>query len=532
MKAFSILSIIFLSIVLLGCQPSDSEPDEKPSPRLSSILINDGKIDFSFDPSIATYNLQLTNDIGEITIKPQSVDSNMSVSVNGKIVELNASTEAFKLNTGANYFSIEVGSGDLEKNKTYHVTVYRAYSSNTLLNNIEFPIGILSPVFNSDISTYKLSIPYNAEVNEITVATLDSTQTRLIEGLGNYSDHITIEVTAEDGISKRVYIIDVINLLPSPKELTSNDIYYIEVTKISDADAGAVEEISSAKFTGYATDNMSWKDCLWSASNSDGSCESGIETGSYNYIGETIQELAMVDGVLSSIKIDREEQIFEWVDQYNLMNYFNYYLSDEFVGRSGSDLFSMGISEIDLADISFSKAIYTDSDIKISSPTKLLTERFPTGSTGYLLDGKSNYTEFSYVNEFAGGQLTTISELITDGKSAAVYFCSYDNSNAYCNDYKLEFTTIGDINVLNVSVFDQSLDTYISRGTTQWAQVESYYGHNAITIADSKVAGYRSIIEMPDGLVGEIVEEYIGNNLSLNAVAEAAFEELLPKLNW
>ena len=414
------------------------------------------------------------------------------------------------------------------------------FNANTQLTTFELSTGTLTPEFDPSVTSYSVSVANDVSDISITPRSADSTQSIQVNGIDvvmnsttssialvSGENVITAVVTAEDGVSKRVYVIDVVNLPQSSQELLSNKIYYIEATNLSSD--GVVEEITSAEFTGYATDNMSWKDCLWSATYIEGSCESGIESMPDNYIGATIQGLALVDGVLSSITFDREDYIFEWIDQYNLITYSTYYFADQLVGRSASSLYTISFSEIDLAGTSFSKAINTYSDVEISSPKKLLTESFPPGSTAYLFDMKSNYTDFTGVNDINYVPFQTITDLTDGQNSAGVFFCTYYNSSENCNDYKLEFTPTG---VINVSVFDLPSGTYIPHGTTKWTQVDSYYGHNGITIADPEIAGYRSIIEMPGGLVGEIGEEYFGNNLSLNAVAEAAFEELLPNLDW
>ena len=118
------------------------------------------------------------------------------------------------------------------------------FNANTQLTTFELSTGTLTPEFDPSVTSYSVSVANDVSDISITPRSSDSTQSIQVNGIDVVMNSttssialvtgenvITAVVTAEDGVSKRVYVIDVVNLPQSSQELLSNKIYYIIKTK-------------------------------------------------------------------------------------------------------------------------------------------------------------------------------------------------------------------------------------------------------------------------------------------------------------
>ncbi len=101
----------------------------------------------------------------------------------------------------ANDFSKTITIGDSTTSK----------SSNANLSSLSVSGYTLSPEFNEDVTSYKVTVPNNVTSVDVSALAQDSKANVVVTGNGNLSvgkNNVMVEVTAEDG-SKKVYVVEV-----------------------------------------------------------------------------------------------------------------------------------------------------------------------------------------------------------------------------------------------------------------------------------------------------------------------------------
>ena len=92
--------------------------------NLSSLLISEGSLSPTFDPSVTSYTVDLDTNQSSITFTPTAEDSGVeSIEVNGTPVNSGSATAPLSLNEGTNVFNIVVTGSDAITTKTYIITV-------------------------------------------------------------------------------------------------------------------------------------------------------------------------------------------------------------------------------------------------------------------------------------------------------------------------------------------------------------------------------------------------------------------------
>ena len=182
---------------------------------LSSISVDNGTLDPTFNKNTKEYTVDLTNETSAITITAVPEDSTSTVTGDG----------LKSLNVGANRFEIEVAAEDGVSTDTYVVTVNRAASSVNKLSDLTVD-GTTITGFSSDNNNYSLNVPNDKTSVEIGATVLDPTST--VSGLGTKTlstgpNVITIPVTAEDG-SVNNYIITITRAKNSNNYLKKLDV--------------------------------------------------------------------------------------------------------------------------------------------------------------------------------------------------------------------------------------------------------------------------------------------------------------------
>lgn len=169
---------------------------------LASLNSNIGSLDPAFDKETLEYNIEVENEIENITLTGQKEDSLAKTSGFG----------TYKLVSGENKITIKVTS-ETGKTREYVVKVNKKPSADAFLKNIIINEGILAPEFNSTIKEYTVNV--TEEIEEIIVKGVPSKETSMVEGnkiykLNSGDNEIILTVTAEDGITKEEYKINVI----------------------------------------------------------------------------------------------------------------------------------------------------------------------------------------------------------------------------------------------------------------------------------------------------------------------------------
>ncbi|WP_212963092.1 cadherin-like beta sandwich domain-containing protein, partial [Cohnella xylanilytica] len=187
------------------------EPSVSNVAKLSALSVTSGELSPAFHPDTAEYAVNVANDVASIGVKPTS-EAGGTIKVKDEAVE-NGQTVNVPLNVGVNPISILVTAQDGVTTKTYTVTVYRAEpsaSSDATLSGIKLD-GVDIVGFSPEQLTYSYEVPYAKTSIEVAAAAADHNANVSVTGNSGFEvgsgNRIVIEVTAQDGVTKRTYEI-------------------------------------------------------------------------------------------------------------------------------------------------------------------------------------------------------------------------------------------------------------------------------------------------------------------------------------
>lgn len=191
-------------------------PDVNNNAILSGLSVTNFTLNETFQSNKTLYSLNVTTDINSIIIEATVSDSTLSIAGDG----------VANLKYGLNTITIQVSSQDNTEVTKYTMEVIRDYpplpDDNSKLSSLSIENHTLDQEFNSDVNKYSLKVVES--VDNITISATANQETSSIKGLGlhilDYGyNSIEIEVTAENGINKSKYIIEVIR----EKSIVNND---------------------------------------------------------------------------------------------------------------------------------------------------------------------------------------------------------------------------------------------------------------------------------------------------------------------
>ena len=177
-------------------------------------------IDFgTFAPATALYTAQVADSVSHTTVTPTVNHPGA-----GYVIKLGGTTDAdgvIALAVGSNVITVEVTAQDGETTRTYTVTVTRAEPSSTdaTLSSLTLS-GIDFGTFDSTTSSYTAQVANDVTKTTVTPTVNHSGASYVIK-LGGVTDEdgaislsvgdnvITVEVTAEDGITTQTYTVTV-----------------------------------------------------------------------------------------------------------------------------------------------------------------------------------------------------------------------------------------------------------------------------------------------------------------------------------
>lgn len=195
---------------------------------LETLTLNEGEVEFAFKPEVTKYTLNVGSSVGSVTVNPTLQDCGAAVKVNGKLNENGTASEPVELKVGSNVISVEVTAQDGKTTKLYTITINRAKSSNANLSDIELSIGTLSPYFDGDTTDYVVDV--EGLVSSITIIPTAADEFSVIKVGGKVvangteskpvtlkpgANSVTIEVTAQDGRTKKSYVVVINRAKPS-----------------------------------------------------------------------------------------------------------------------------------------------------------------------------------------------------------------------------------------------------------------------------------------------------------------------------
>lgn len=200
---------------------------------LTNLTLNAATLNPVFTTGQLTYTAAVGHDISTVTLTPLVSDATATVKVNGIEVASGAASGNIGLNTGSNTLSTIVTAAD-GTTQIYTVTVIRAFSADATLADLTSSIPGLITGFASSSKSYAVTV--SNPVSSITIiptvnnagATVTVNGTTVVSGaasgliaLNVGTNFISVSVTAQDGISKNTYTINVTRAQSSNADLSA-----------------------------------------------------------------------------------------------------------------------------------------------------------------------------------------------------------------------------------------------------------------------------------------------------------------------
>lgn len=215
------LGSVLVTLLLASCGSSSDAP-QQPSPplgddpSLSALTISDGTLNPVFTPSVTDYAASVPHDTDNIDVSVTASDSDASVTINGG-VDTNT-----PLSVGDNTISILVTAENGTTKRTYTIVVTRAASDNASLRSLALSNAAFAPAFERNVLDYVATVGFFTRSTQITAITEGENAIISVNGtavtsgvttdpiaLTEGSNTITVNVTAEDGVTSQSYTIAV-----------------------------------------------------------------------------------------------------------------------------------------------------------------------------------------------------------------------------------------------------------------------------------------------------------------------------------
>lgn len=187
---------------------------------LSNLSISAGTLSPVFNPANTAYNASVNSATASLTVTPTASRAGASIIVNGSTVT-SGNGKTITLSTGDNTITVRVTAQDAAYATTYTLTVFRP-SAVCTLSSLSLSAGTLSPTFTSGTLSYTASVANVESSIHLVPTPAASTATLTVNGvavpsggsgvlvpLAVGSNAITILVTAQDGVSTKIYTITV-----------------------------------------------------------------------------------------------------------------------------------------------------------------------------------------------------------------------------------------------------------------------------------------------------------------------------------
>ncbi len=195
--------------------------------NLAGLLLSAGALSPVFVIDTISYTAQVPYSVSSITVTPVVEGVGAVARVNGTVVPSWSASGSISLNTGANTITVAVTAQDTVTVKTYTVTVTRlaAPGSDATLAGLSISNGTLSPVFAVNTTSYTAEV--SSGISSVTVTptaagtgaavtvngiTVTSGSVSGAVNLNTGRNVIAVIVTAQDGITEKVYRITVTRL--------------------------------------------------------------------------------------------------------------------------------------------------------------------------------------------------------------------------------------------------------------------------------------------------------------------------------
>ena len=209
---------------------TNGSPSLSSNATLSNLVPSTGSLSPSFSSGTTSYTMSVGAGTSSIAFTPTAGESHATIQVAGSTVSSGSQSGYIMLITGNNTINIVVTAQDGITIQTYTVVITKAttvLSNDATLSALTFSAGTLSPTFTGLTLTYTLTV--SSTVSSITLTPtinhFGSTISMIVGGntttltsgspsgsiiIGTGQTVITLTVTAQDGVTQKIYTITVV----------------------------------------------------------------------------------------------------------------------------------------------------------------------------------------------------------------------------------------------------------------------------------------------------------------------------------
>ena len=200
------------------------------STKLSSLTVKNYTLSPTFNPDTTEYYVAVLGNINMLDIEAVPEDAATTITITGN--------QSFSV--GSNEVTIKVAANDGPDSTTYKINVTKTAPTDTRLASLSsIPDYALSPAFDSDITTYSMTIPATLTSIDFSFSPFDANVSHTITGNTNLqtgSNEVRLRITANDGTGFTLYTIFVIKsgqTWPEPTAPQLTDITYSIPTSVT-----------------------------------------------------------------------------------------------------------------------------------------------------------------------------------------------------------------------------------------------------------------------------------------------------------
>ena len=187
---------------------------------LASFGLSVGALAPVFDPATTAYAVFVSFSTATVQLHPETNHSGATITVNGVPLPFSQYTDPISLAFGDNNITLQVTAEDGVSTKSYGLAVNRDRGDNANLSDLTISTGVLDSIFQPFIADYTASVGFVDSTIQVIATTeavgasVSVNTTTAVSGgasqpipLGEGSNLVTILVTAENGVTNKIYTL-------------------------------------------------------------------------------------------------------------------------------------------------------------------------------------------------------------------------------------------------------------------------------------------------------------------------------------
>jgi len=216
--------ILIMTMIFVDCSNQTTDEPKNTNADLSTLTVESGVLIPEFSTGVTDYTVNVANSVNSVLVSGTASDAKATVSDPVTLSDLVANVPKTA--------TIIVTAQDGTTTKSYTVAVKREVSSlnnNANLDALNIDSETTSPLFAANTTSYWAWVPNTITAITVSITLADTNASVIISptqpsSLSVGSNTISVDVTAQDGITKKTYSINVYKNSSTPDDYVSTNI--------------------------------------------------------------------------------------------------------------------------------------------------------------------------------------------------------------------------------------------------------------------------------------------------------------------